>query len=93
MKKRNFKKTIITGISGSGGSYLAEYIIYNHPEVKVHGISRWHSTSDNGNLKNIKDKITVHECDLCDLGSVISVINKVKPDCIFHRSHKDCGSG
>ena len=26
---RVFKKALITGISGSGGSYLAEYIINN----------------------------------------------------------------
>ena len=27
------KRALITGITGSGGSYLAEYIVQNHPGV------------------------------------------------------------
>lgn len=84
MINRKIKKAMITGISGSGGSYLAEYIVENHPEVAVHGISRWHSTSDKDNLKNIRDKIVLHECDLNDLSSVVLTLKKVKPDGIFH---------
>lgn len=81
---RNIKKVIITGISGSGGSYLAGYILDNHPEVELHGIARWHSTSTNENLKNIIEKITIHECDLNDLSSIIRTIEEVRPDGIFH---------
>lgn len=81
---RNIKKVIITGISGSGGSYLAEYIVENHPDVEIHGISRWHSTTHKDNLKDIIRKIIVHECDLNDLSSVIEAIRKVKPDGLFH---------
>ena len=32
------EKILITGISGSGGSYLAEHIVNHHPDVEVHGI-------------------------------------------------------
>ena len=81
---REFKKALITGISGSGGSYLAEYIVNEHPEVKVHGISRWHSTTAHKNLESILGKIKIHECDLTDFGSVLSVLRDVKPDAIFH---------
>lgn len=81
---REIKKVIITGISGSGGSYLAEYIVQHHPQVQVHGIARWHSTAKEENLENIADKIKVHECDLNDLSSVIQTIAEVKPDGIFH---------
>lgn len=84
MKNKTVKKVIITGISGSGGSYLAEYIVNNHPEVEVHGISRWHSTSTNNNLENISDKIIVHECDLNDFSSVLNTLKTVNPDGIFH---------
>jgi len=78
------KRALITGISGSGGSYLAEYIVQHHPEVEVHGLSRWHSTTTSDNLRAIRDRVTVHECDLVDLGSVIEALQKIKPDAIFN---------
>lgn len=84
MEERKFKKILITGISGSGGSYLAEYIVNNHPEVEVHGIARWHSTSEKNNLKDIADKVKIHECDLTDLSSVARTLKETKPDGVFH---------
>lgn len=84
MKERNIKKALITGITGSGGSYLADYIVENHPEVELHGISRWHSTVSDKNLSKSINKITLHECDLTDFSSVLSVLKDVKPDAIFH---------
>jgi len=83
-ENRKISSVLITGIVGSGASYLAEYIIENHPKVKVHGVSRWHSTTQNKNIEGIRNKITVHESDLMDLGSVLPVLEKVKPDAIFH---------
>ena len=82
--ERNIKKVLISGISGSGGSYLAEYILQNHPTVTIHGIARWHSTTTTNNLEKIKDRIFVHECDLNDLSSVFRTLREVKPDAIFH---------
>jgi len=84
MNNKTIEKVLITGISGSGGSYLAEYIVNNHREVEVHGISRWHSTSTNKNLGSITDEITLHECDLNDLSAVINTLRNVNPDGIFH---------
>ena len=81
---RTIKCVLITGITGSGGSYLAEYILNNHPEVEVHGISRWHSTTTRDNLSAIRDKVAVHEADLMDFGSVLGVLQEVQPDAIFH---------
>jgi len=78
------KRVLITGISGSGGSYLAEYIVQNHPNTKVYGISRWHSTTAQQNLAQIEDSIKVYECDLNDLSSVVNTLREVKPDGIFH---------
>lgn len=84
MESRTFKRALITGITGSGGSYLADYIVEQHPDVEVHGISRWHSTTSKDNLSESKGKVEVHECDLADFSSVFSVLQKVKPDVIFH---------
>lgn len=79
-----FKKALITGIAGSGGSYLAEYIVQNQPGTKIHGIARWHSTTTGSNLASIRDKVTVHDCDLTDFSAIFSVLKKVNPDVIFH---------
>lgn len=76
-------RVLITGIGGSGSSYLAEYVVNNHPEVEVHGISRWHSTTTD-NLSPVRGKVTVHEADLLDFGSVLVVLESVRPDVIFH---------
>jgi GDP-mannose 4,6-dehydratase len=74
----------VTGIAGSGGSYLAEYIVRHHPEVSLHGIARWHSTTSADNLSAIRGQVTVHEADLMDFGSVLAVLQAVKPDAIVH---------
>jgi len=78
------RKALITGITGSGGSYLAEHIVDHHPNVEVHGIARWHSTTANNNLSEIQGKVKVHECDLSDFSNVFQVLREVKPDAIFH---------
>ena len=83
-KEKKIKKILITGINGSGGSYLGEYIIKNKKSIKVYGISRWHSTTANNNISNIKDKINVYECDLNDLSSILTVLKNINPDVIFH---------
>lgn len=80
----NIKRALITGITGSGGSYLAEYIVQHHPGVEVHGIGRWHSTSTADNLSSIRTSVTVHECDLMDFSSILATLEKSRPDAIFH---------
>jgi GDPmannose 4,6-dehydratase/GDP-4-dehydro-6-deoxy-D-mannose reductase len=75
---------LITGITGSGGSYLAEYILENHPEVNLFGLHRWHSATTLSNIDSFKNKVNILECDLCDLSSVIRALNIAKPDKIFH---------
>lgn len=88
MKKKlninKINKILITGISGSGGSFLSEYIVENHKEVEINGISRWHSTSNHRNLKNILDQVNIIECDLNDFSSTYLALKKIKPDVIFH---------
>jgi len=83
-KERVMKKVVITGVTGSGGSYLADHIALNHPAVRIHGMSRWHSTASGKNLAGPASKVVMHECDLTDLSSVISVLDEVRPDAIFH---------
>lgn len=83
MQPRAFRKVLITGVGGSGGSYLAEYVLRNHPGVEVHGIARWHSTTQD-NLHSVADHVHVHEADLLDLGSTLTTLRTLRPDAIFH---------
>lgn len=82
-KHLSIQSVLITGIGGAAGSYLAEFFAGSYPDFKVHGISRWHSASLD-NLSEVSGRITVHEADLLDFGSVLSVLTEVRPDVIFH---------
>jgi GDPmannose 4,6-dehydratase/GDP-4-dehydro-6-deoxy-D-mannose reductase len=84
VEERRFDRALITGISGSGGSYLADYIVEHHPGTELHGVARWHSTGGNGNLRGSLARIVMHECDLTDFSSVVAVLREVKPEAIFH---------
>ncbi len=84
VSERDIKRVLITGMTGSGGSYLAEYLIEHHPQIEVHGISRWHSTTASHNLARVAEKVVVHECDMNDVSSLFSVVREVRPDAVFH---------
>ena len=85
---------LITGITGSGASYLAEHLAATYPEAKIHGITRWHSTTASINLSGIMDRVQLHECDLCDFSSVMRVLQVSKPTHIFHlASHANVRAG
>ena len=64
------------------GSHLADYILEEHPEVKVLGLVRWRSPKDN--IKHILNKITLCFGDLTDFSSIETILTKHKPDVIFH---------
>ena len=78
---RKFKRSLITGISGSGGSYLSEYILDNHPSTKVYGTYR---KLNKINLKEIKDRVNLIKCDLTNFQKIKKVLKRIKPDVIFH---------
>src|SRR3989338_4774823 len=74
------KKALITGITGFVGSHMAELLL--RESVEVYGIQRWRSKTEN--IDHIKDKIKFEEADLLDAHSLYTVIDKIKPDYIFH---------
>jgi GDP-4-dehydro-6-deoxy-D-mannose reductase len=75
-------RVLITGITGFAGSHLAEYILANHPDVRVFGFVRWRSRMDN--IVHIQDKIDLHEADIKDVISLKKALADIKPDRIFH---------
>lgn len=92
--RQKLKTIVITGITGSGASYLAEHLCNSYDNVEIHGISRWHSTATARNLEKIADRIVMHECDLCDFSSVLNVLKVIQPTHIFHlASHANVRAG
>ena len=78
------KKALITGISGQDGSYLAEFLLSMGYEI--HGTIKRNSIKENSfiRIESIQDNVTLHYADLTDIASLISVIQKVKPDEIYN---------
>jgi GDPmannose 4,6-dehydratase len=76
--------SLITGINGQDGSYLAEFLLDKGYEV--HGILKRNSVAENqtSRLNGIYDKVKLHYGDLTDMSSLISVIQKVMPDEIYN---------
>lgn len=81
-KDRKIDKVLITGITGFVGSHLVDYIVEKHPKVKILGLARWRSPTDN--INHVIDKITMKYGDLTDLPSIKVILSKEKPDVIFH---------
>ena len=61
-KNRKFKNCFITGITGSGGSYLAEHIYKKDKKIKLYGSYR--SIGYKKILKKNIDKINLIKLDL-----------------------------
>ena len=80
-------KALITGITGMVGSHLADYLLDN-TDWEIHGMMRWADSSKNidhlASRINSKDRVSVHNADLNDFASLLSLINKIEPDYIFH---------
>ncbi|TET72582.1 MAG: SDR family oxidoreductase [Candidatus Aminicenantes bacterium] len=75
-------RVLITGITGFAGSHLADYILENHPDVRLYGLVRWRSRMEN--IVHIQEKIELFEADLKDIVSLRKSLAEIKPDRIFH---------
>ena len=88
------KKALILGVTGQDGSYMLELLIQK--KYEVHGLIRKSAT---GNTKNIDHVINnkklfnkrffLHRGDLLDVGSINTVIEKVKPNEIYNFADQD----
>tara|TARA_Y100000034_G_scaffold131017_1_gene190832 strand:+ start:117 stop:1124 length:1008 start_codon:yes stop_codon:yes gene_type:complete len=81
------KRVLITGITGMVGSHLADYL-YENTDWKIYGMCRWNDDYDNINHLmpeiNNKKRIELLYGDLNDLASLLFVVEKAKPDFVFH---------
>ncbi|MDC2978432.1 GDP-mannose 4,6-dehydratase [Pelagibacteraceae bacterium] len=79
---RKFKNIFITGILGSGGSYLAEFIRKKNANINLHGNFR---NINNFHYKILKSKnINLYNCDLNNISKLKKLLQKIKPDLIYH---------
>lgn len=81
------KTALITGITGMVGSHLADFLL-KQTDWEIYGVCRWRSPLDNVEhlleQANKKERVFFEYADLNDQISLITMINKIKPDYIFH---------
>lgn len=75
-------KALITGITGQDASYLAELLLSK--DYEVHGTFRRTSRLNMQNIKGCIKDLILHSATMENYGSIWKVINKVKPDEIYH---------
>ncbi len=75
------KKILITGASGFVGSHLADFLALD-PNNVLFGTH--FSKSAPKNLEQVKDKIELSEVDLRNDQEVFALIERIKPDVIYH---------
>ena len=80
------KVALITGITGQDGSYLAELLLAKGYEV--HGIVRRVALEDETHrlwrIRNILNDLTLHSASLESYASLFKIVQKVKPDEVYH---------
>lgn len=82
----SIKKAIITGITGQDGAYLTELLLAKGYEV--HGTYRRTSSVNFWRLEELgvarHPNLHLVEYDLTDLGTTISMVQKIQPDEIYN---------
>ena len=80
------KKALITGITGQDGSYLSELLLSKN--YKVYGFVRRVALEDETHrlwrIKHILKNITLESASLESYASIVKIIQKIKPDEIYH---------
>jgi len=76
------KKVLITGIGGFVGSNLAERLIQLGSEVI--GVVKSPDLRKYPNLRDLGEYIRLYACDLTDYGHVDEMIQKERPEILFH---------
>ena len=78
---RPMDRVLITGITGFVGSHLAEFLLKDGAS-EVHGTVRPRSRYDN--IAHLTSRVRLHEFDMKDAASALSLIASLKPDHIYH---------
>ena len=73
-------RVLITGITGFAGSHLAERLVERGHDV--HGIA--HEPAPHPYLAGVQGRVQIHEGDLLDAARVRDVVERVRPDLVYH---------
>jgi GDPmannose 4,6-dehydratase len=73
---------LVTGVTGQDGSYLAEFLLEQGYEVV--GMVRRTSTINFDRIKHIQDQIEIVQGDLLDQMSLISILQKYRPQEVYN---------
>ena len=78
------KTSLITGITGQDGSYLAEFLL--EKGYDVHGIVRRSSTEKKERIEHLisAENFHLHYGDLTDSLSLVKILGEVRPDEIYN---------
>ena len=86
------KNLLVTGAAGFIGANFAEYMVKKYPEYNIIVFDKLTYAGNLENLKNIKDKITFVQGDICDFDFVQETFKKYDIDTVVHfaaESHVD----
>ena len=73
---------LITGINGQDGSFLAELLLSKGYDV--HGVIRRSSNFNTKRIDTMLSRISLHYGDVSDMGNMVSIISRVRPDEIYN---------
>jgi len=76
------RKALITGITGQDGAYLAEFLMGKGYEV--HGMVRRASTENFERIHHLRGHVTLHQADLLDQLSIITLLQEVRPQEVYN---------
>lgn len=76
------RRALITGITGQDGAYLAEFLLGKGYEV--HGMVRRSSTENFERIGHLRDRISLHQADLLDQLSIITLLKEVEPHEVYN---------
>lgn len=86
------KNILVTGAAGFIGANFAEYFTNKHPDYNVIVVDKLTYAGNMENLKNVEDKITFIQADICDFEKMKEVFKKYEIDGVIHfaaESHVD----
>lgn len=74
------KKILVTGCAGFIGSRFVEIFHEKYPDIKIVGIDNLST----GKKERVHEIVELHQVSIIDRETVMNVLEKVKPDYVFH---------